>query len=430
MASAAKQGKSRYSGDGGPPPQRVLNLGAVWIPSYPDKFTLPTSPPIKTIRRMPSTSQAVTIVKPHELEVREYEIPPLRAGELLMRIEMSGICGTDKHTYRGETTQYGGTANEQTSPFPLIPGHENVGIVEAVTDGKVDFYGQPIRAGDRITMCPDVVCGTCYNCRHIYGYSWCENWQGYGNSYRATEHPLRGGWSEYMIVIPEAFVYKVPSGLAPELAVYTELMACAFALDKLKDFSSLPSEGFLTGSSVLIQGAGPLGIVHLIMARIQGAGNIIVLDENDYRLRLAKTFGADYTLNVNDTTAEERYDLVRGWTHGRGVDVAIECAGHPKAVPEALQLLRRGGMYLLEGVFVDMGNISMNPHLIVSKGLRLIGLSNHPFTAYGPSLELMLRFQESLPLDQFVTHRFPLDKAQTAIDTALGLDCLKVVFTP
>ena len=379
---------------------------------------------------MPETAKAVTIVEPGKMELREYQVPPLPEGGLLMKVEMSGICGTDKHTFRGETTQYGGTVNEQTSPFPLIPGHENVGIVVEASAGKTDFYGQPIREGDRITMCPDVVCGECYQCRHIFGYTWCEHWRGYGNSFRADLQPLMGGWSEYMLIIPEAFVYKVPEGLGPEIAVFTELMACAFALDKARDFSNLASEGFLTGGSVLIQGAGPLGMAHLIMARMTGAGTVIVLDKSDYRLDLARSFGADHVLNVGQTSDQQLVELVHQWTHGHGVDVAIECVGYPEAVPQALPLIRRGGMYLLEGVFVDMGEIMFNPHLIVSKGLRLIGLSNHPFTAYRPSMEMMLRYLDRMPLDQYVSHRYPLDKAQEAMDTALGLECMKVVFEP
>ena len=218
---------------------------------------------------MPRRVRAVTMLAPGCLALREFEWPQLAPGEAIMRIELSGICGTDKHTYKGETTQYAGTASEQVSPFPLIPGHENVGII-AETRGAVDFYGQPLREGERVTMCPDVVCGKCHACRHIHGYSWCENWRGYGNSFRASEEPLLGGWAEYMHLIPEAYVYKVPTGLSPELAIMTELMACTCALDKAKEFSSLASEGFLSGASTLIQGAGPLGICHLIKARVMG----------------------------------------------------------------------------------------------------------------------------------------------------------------
>jgi L-iditol 2-dehydrogenase len=380
---------------------------------------------------MPERARAVTITEPWKLEVREYDIPPIPEGGLLMKIEMSGICGTDKHTYRGETTQYGGTVSEQISPFPLIPGHENVGIVADVKPGVVDFYGEPLKLGDRITMCPDVICGKCYTCRHIFAYSWCQNWRGYGNSFRASEEPLMGGWADYMVIIPEAFVYKVPDGLPPEVAVYTEILACAYGLDKAKEFGSIASEGFITDDAVLIQGVGPLGLCHLMKARMMGAGVIIAFDKSDLRLQMAKDFGADYVVNVEKTSEEERRDLVHQWTRGRGVDLAVECVGYPEAVPEALHLIRRGGMYLMEGVFVDMGDIVMNPHLIVSKGLRIIGLSNHPITGYRPSMDLMLRYYEQMPFESFVTHRFSLDEAQQAIDTALDWNqCMKVVFEP
>ena len=379
---------------------------------------------------MSKTAKAVTIVKPGCIELREYPVPECPKNGLILNIEMCGICGTDKHTYRGETTQYAGTSSEQTSPFPMIPGHEIVGIVDQVFSGTSDFYGNKITEGDRITICPDIICNKCFYCKHIFGYTWCENWKGYGNSFNANENPLMGGWSEKMVVIPETFVYKVPFGLEPELAVYTELMSCAFAFDKLKDFSNLASEGFLTGSSVLIQGAGPLGIVHLIMARIIGAGTIIVLDKSNYRLNAAKTFGADITINIDSFTKEEISEQIFSKTFGRGVDVAVECVGLPEALPQALDWIRRGGLYLMEGVFTDMGEIQFNPHLVVSKSLRIIGLSNHPITSYQPSMDLMLRNRDNLPLNKFVIHKFPLENFNDAINTALDGDCIKVVFEP
>lgn len=375
------------------------------------------------------TVRAVTMLGPGQLALREYDWPRLREGEALMRIELSGICGTDKHTYKGETTTYAGTAIEQVSPFPIIPGHENVGVI-VESRNAVDFYGQPLRAGERVTMCPDVVCGRCHACRHIYGYSWCESWRGYGNTFRASEEPLRGGWAEYMLLIPEAFVYKVPAELTPELAVMTELMACTFALDKAKEFSTIASEGFISEASVFIQGAGPLGICHLIKARMMDAGRIIVSDTSEYRLALARRFGADYTLNIAQLSADERAAVIRSYTDGRGVDLAIECAGQPDALPDGIAALRRGGMYLIEGCFVDMGDISLNPHHIVSKALRLIGLSNHPYTGYGASMQLLLRAREQLPLTDFISHRFPLAEAERAMSAALSPDSLKVAFAP
>ena len=124
---------------------------------------------------MSITAKAVTILEPGRIALREYTVPECTEGGLIMKVEMCGIFGTDKHNYLGETTQYGGTVNEQTSPFPLIPGHAVVGIVDRVSPGMKDFYGRQIKDGDRITICPDIVCGRCYNCRHNFGYNWCQN---------------------------------------------------------------------------------------------------------------------------------------------------------------------------------------------------------------------------------------------------------------
>jgi threonine dehydrogenase-like Zn-dependent dehydrogenase len=379
---------------------------------------------------MPTHAKALTITAPYQIALLEYTVPDLPKGGMLIKMELSGICGTDKHTYKGETRQYAGTSVEKQTPYPLIPGHENVGIIADIRKGVKDFYGEPLSVGDRITMCPDIVCGKCYGCRHIFAYPWCERLRGYGNAFKADEEPLMGGWGEYMLIIPEAFVYKVPEGLRPELAVYTELMACTYIWDKAKEFSSLASEGFLSGDTLLIQGMGPLGIANLIKARMMGAGQIIVTDVSDYRLEQALLFGADKTLNVAKTSKEERLELVRQWTKGRGVDVALECVGRPEVVAEGINMVRRGGMYLLQGLFVDMGEVPLNPHLLVSKSIRMIGLSNHPITGYGPSMELMLRYQDKMPLDKFVSHKFPLEKAKEALETAMGPNSMKVVFEP
>lgn len=388
----------------------------------------PTFPSFMPAER-PDFVRAVTMLGPGELALREYPWPKLDCGEAIMQIELSGICGTDKHTYRGETTQYAGTLSEQSSPFPLIPGHENVGII-VETNQAVDFYGKPLQVGDRVTMCPDLVCGKCPACRHIHGYSWCEHWRGYGNSFRATEEALLGGWAEYMRLLPETFVYRVPDEMPPELAVMTELMACTYALDKAKEFSTLANEGFVSGASVLIQGAGPLGICHVIKARIMGAGLILVSDKSEERLAMARRFGADATLNITQHSPEEHSDFILANTAGRGVDLAVECTGEPAAIHDGVAALRRGGMYLLEGLFVDKGSIPFNFHHVVSKSIRIIGLSNHPFTAYEKSMELLLRNRERFPFAEFISHRFALEQAELAMETALSEKSMKVVFEP
>jgi threonine dehydrogenase-like Zn-dependent dehydrogenase len=379
--------------------------------------------------------RAAVMVRPGKIEIQQFPFPQLESGALLLKVEMCGICGTDKHTWRGETKQYAQTEAEADTPFPIIPGHEVIGVVAELNDRirpRLDFDGEPLRVGDRIALCPDVVCGECYNCRHTFAFPWCENLRGYGNSFTSAEPPhLFGGWAEYMYILPNAFVYKVPEELPLRIAVMVELMAVSYNLDKTKEFFTLSGEGFATGSTVVIQGIGPMGICHAIKARLMGAGDIVATDVSDYRLALAKEFGVDYTLNVARTTTQERIEFVRALTRGRGADIVVECAGVPHVVPEGLEMLRRGGIYLEAGNFVDTGDVLLSPHRhFCAKNVRLIGMTNHPFIGYTPSMKLMQKYAHLFPFEKFVTHQYPLHQAEQALLKSIELDCMKVVIVP
>lgn len=379
--------------------------------------------------------KAAVLEAPGEIRVQEFPYPHLRGQDMILRVEMAGICGTDKHTYQGATLQYASSAAEVRTPFPIIQGHENVGIVAEIhpdASARMDFYGKPLRVGDRVVMCPDVICGRCWYCRHIAGYPLCENLRSYGNSYSCAEPPhLFGGFAEHLYLGPEVFVYRVPDDLPPEIAVMTELMAVTASLDKAREFSSLGGEGFQSGDTVVVQGTGPLGIVHIIKARILGAGEIIAIDRSPFRLQLAQRFGADTVLDLSHTTLAERVEAVRRATGGRGADVVIECAGEPEAFLEGIELTRMGGMYLVAGVFSERGSVSLSPHRhVLAKHLRIIGIRNHPSTGYGPAMELMRRWQDRFPWREFVTHRFPVADAPAAMRRSFDLDSMKVVIGP
>jgi threonine dehydrogenase-like Zn-dependent dehydrogenase len=384
---------------------------------------------------MSRTSRAAVMTGPGKIEVREYPLPELVPGSMLMKMELSGICGTDKHTYKGETTQAAGTLTETNVPFPIIPGHENVGIVAEITREartKLEFDGQTLKEGDRVTMAPDVICGTCWSCRNIHAYPWCENNWCYGTTRSCAEAPhLFGGWSDYMYIAPEVFVYKVPEGLSPEAAVLTELMACSFNLDKAKEFSSLASEGFVSGDTVVIQGVGPLGFVHLIKSQLLGAGRVIAIDRSQYRLDMAKRFGADVTFNAQHTTSEERIEEVKALTGGRGADLVVECIGRPEPVVEGLEMLRQGGMYIETGNFVETGTVQLSVHRhLCAKNVRLIGITNHPSTGYRPSLMQMQKYGHIYPFEQVVTHRYSLGQAADALNVSMSDNCMKVCIAP
>lgn len=379
--------------------------------------------------------RAAVLTGPGRYELQRFDRPDLPDGSLLMEIEMSGICGTDKHTYLGETKQYAGTPAETDTPFPIIQGHENVGIVSEITPlaaSSLEFYGKPLAVGDRITMCPDIVCGHCYECTHVMGYVWCENSDCYGNSYSSADWPhLMGGWAEQMYIRPDTFVYKVPSGMSPRVAVLAELMACTASLDKLKEFSSMSYEGFNSGNTVVVIGTGPLGLLHIAKADMMGAGQIIATDLSETRLAFAKKMGADITINVSTTTPEERIALVHALTRGRGADVVLHMANRPASFIEGIEMLKRGGMMLEMGVFADTGDVPINVHRhVCSKNIRLIGLTNHPSTGYGPALTLMERYADRYPLEEMVSHEFALEDVDAAMHTSMSPESLKVVMTP
>lgn len=376
--------------------------------------------------------RAAVMVAPGRLEVREFPFPELEEGAALMQVELCGICGTDKHTWRGETAQYAGTAAASVTPFPIIPGHEVVGVLTEINDRRrprLDFNGERLRPGNRVVLCPDVICGECYACRHTFAFPWCEHLQGYGNSLSAAVPPhLFGGWAEYLYVLPNAFLYQVPEDLPSRVAVMAELMAVSYNLDKVKELFTMAGEGFATGDAVVVQGAGPMGICHVVKARVMGAGPIIVTDLSAFRLELARRFGADHTLDVSRTTTEERLARVQEWTSDRGADVVVECAGVAQAVPEGLEMVRKGGVYVEAGNFVDTGEVALNPHRhFCSRNIRLLGMTNHPFTGYTPSLELMRRHADRFPFERFVTDQYPVARAEEALRRAMEPDCLKVV---
>jgi threonine dehydrogenase-like Zn-dependent dehydrogenase len=384
---------------------------------------------------MGQTVRAAVMVQPGKIEIQEFPFPELADGAVLLKIEMCGICGTDKHTWRGEMRQYAGTSFESVTPFPIIPGHEIIGTIADINDRlspRLDFNGERLKPGDRVTLCPDVVCGTCYGCRHTFAFPRCENLRGYGNAFTSTQPPhLFGGWAEYMYVLPNAFLYKVPDSLPTRVAVMVELMAVAYNLDKAKEFYHLSGEGFAAGDTIVIQGVGPMGLCHVVKARMLGAGDIIVTDVSNYRLSLAKEFGADVTISVNRTTVSERVQMIHDLTGGRGADVVAECVGLAQVVPEGLDMLRTGGTYIEAGNFVDTGEVLLSPHRhLCAKNVRLIGITNHPFTGYTPSMKLIEKYRHIFPFERFVTHEYPLAQTEEALLMSMEPDCMKVAIVP
>lgn len=373
------------------------------------------------------TVLAATLAEPGRYELREYPLPVPGPGCVLVKMEMSGICGTDKHTYQGFVTQYG----DRKLEFPIIQGHENVGTIAAIGGDGVysDFEGIRLRPGDRVVVGANVSCGQCYYCRHDFPYYCCEKTTDYGNNLSAKNPPhLFGGWSQYIYIVPGSFLVKVPDDLPSEVAVLTEIFAVSVGLDRAKQLSAFPNESFRFDDTVVVLGVGPLGMCFLMKARMLGAGTIIAVDLSDYRLSFARELGADYILNAANIAKTDRLDFIRSLTGGRGADMVIECAGVPQAVPEALEMLRVSGLLIEAGNFSDLGEVPISPHRhLCAKNVRILAVGGEEPAAYGPSMRQMARYMKQYPLRKFVSHRYGLNSVEAAMQKAMAADSMKVV---
>ena len=375
--------------------------------------------------------KAAVTLRPRCIEVHDFPMPEPAPGAVLMQVRYSGICGTDKHTFRGESKQYAGTPHERDLTYPLICGHENVGCVAALGGVVRDSEGQPLKVGDRIVPAANVPCGTCHFCRNGSPYYFCERLEDYGNSLHCAPAPhLFGGWSEYMYLLPGTPIFRVPDDLPDEVAVLTEIMAVTHGVEKALAVLGM-SGGDRFGGSVAVLGAGPLGLCHLIKAKLLGAGTIIATDRFASRLRAAESFGASSTMVTEDTESAERIARVRELTGGRGPDIVLSCSGVPDTFVEALRMVRMGGVVVEAGTFVDMGPVSINPNSdICAKNVTVMGIGGETATSYGPAMRLMAANLKHLPLEKFVSHRFGLGRAQEAVELAQTGDAVKVVMAP
>lgn len=383
----------------------------------------------------PKTVNAAVMVAPGKMEYRQLPYPdPLEPGAVVVKMEMSGICGTDKHAYKGEVTLYGGTETEQDMVFPSVHGHENSGIVVEMNGkgSEIEYSGKELEVGDRVTNCPNVICGECWYCRSVHGYPYCANHQGIGMTYYADRYPyIVGGWSEYMYLPPKAWVYKVPEYLPVEYACLSELFVVSALLDRGKEYAAYGGKGFHFGDTVVVQGAGPIGMMMLAKARMLGAGKVIALDGFSKKLELAKEFGADLGINIAGLSDADLVQAIRDETEGHGADVVVETVGRPEVMKVGLEMLRRGGTYLETGNFADTGNVTLNVHRhIAAKNVLIYGNTNHPHDGYYAAFDMMWRHRKDFPFEKLITHRFKLEQAQQAVETSFGEDALKVVFAP
>ena len=339
-------------------------------------------------------------------EIREYPVPDPAPDGLVVRVTSAGICGSDLHVWRGDIR-----IAMLAGPGARILGHEMTGKVAKLgANVRTDSQGQPLKEGDRIVYPYFTPCRRCYQC--LRGeFAACP--VKYPPMPIADNPPhFFGAYAEYYYMRDAAFIFKVPDELPDEMVtpVNCALSEVIFALQK---------SGLRMGDTIVIQGAGGLGVNATAVARSMGAGTIIVIDGLPERLKLAKECGADVVIDITqDATPPDRIAKVMGMTGGRGADVVAEFVGRAEAIPEGLAMVRMGGTYLEVGNISIGKTVSIDPSMLVWSNKRIQAVVMYDPWILPVALDFLMRNKARFPLGQVVSHKYPLDKIDDAFRQA------------
>ncbi len=371
-------------------------------------MTNPSSPPSS-----PASSVAAVFDGPgRPFRVEQVPILALNTGEVLVRTSCCTICGSDLHTFQGR----------RPAPFPSILGHEAIGVIQEMKGGGLsDHNGHPLRPGDRITWSITASCGNCFFCRRGLTQK-CEFLFKYGHQEQNDAQGPAGGLSEFCVLRNGTAIFRIPEEI-PDLAACPANCATATVV------AAARYAGDVTEETVLVQGAGMLGITACALANVSNASTIIVIDPDPVRRSLARQFGATVVLDPA-AGADDISEQVRELTHGRGVDAAFEFSGAPESVELGLPLLRNGGRYVLAGAVFPSRSLSLNAETVVRRLIRIQGLHNYTAPDLAGALVFLARHGSSYKFEKLVSSGFPLSRTTEAFRYAGEEHPLRVAVMP
>ena len=360
--------------------------------------------------------------------IRTVPRPKVGPRAALIRIGACGVCGTDLHILKGHWPK--------PLPWPFTLGHELAGIVVEIGDElETDFMGKPIGVGSKLMLPPLMPCGHCDWCLHYpETANKCLTPVYYGRYLGFDKAPhLWGGWAEMVYVdfeeLPGTKIYKLPDEMPLRLGALTEpLTSCIRAFERAQR-----AGGFAWNATVVVQGTGPIGILALAAAREMGAGRVIAVGAPEVpRLELARRFGADATVDIDEVTAPaDRIAAVREIVGGYGADLVMDCSGHPSAGPEGIEFLRDGGTYVEMGQFTDAGSIETNWHRICTKDINVLG--SWAFTANDlpKGVDMLWRARDRFPwYDMQKLFEFSEEGIAAAVADAMAMRTVKSTIVP
>lgn len=362
---------------------------------------------------VPATSKVAMLTKLEHFDLKEYPIPELGDDDILVKVEASGICGTDAHEYKND-------------PFGLIPvvlGHEGTGeIVKMGKNVKIDSAGKSLNVGDKIVTCmifkddPDITMFD-LNKQNVGGADV------YGLLPDDDNH-LNGWFADYIIVRGGSTIFNV-SDLDLDSRILIEPAAVLIhAVERAK------TTGILRfNSRVVVQGCGPIGLLCIAVLRTMGIENIVAVDGVEQRLGFAKEMGASGTVNFKEhKDLKELTKAVEKEFGGHLADFAFQCTGSPIAHSNIYKFIRNGGGLCELGFFINGGDATINPHFdLCAKEITLVGSWVYTLRDYATTFDFLKRAKGiGLPLEKLITHKYPLDKINEAFETNIKMEGLKI----
>jgi len=349
------------------------------------------------------------------VELREFPEPQIESGGMLLRTLYSEVCGTDVHLWHGRLAGV---------PYPIIPGHVSVGIADKIRGEVVGTGGAPIREGDRVVFY-DVhrTCGRCYACAVSGTPTKCVKRKVYGITDSANDG-LFGGWSQAIYLEPGVVSAVLPEKVSPEdyIGGGCGLITAVHAVDRA---------AIRLADRVLVQGTGAVGLSIIALARLAGASTVVAIGAPRDRLALAARMGASITLDLERATAEERRLTILEATGGRGVDVAVEASGSPRAVEEGLRLVRDGGRYVIAGHYTNAGDSTINAHEHINrKHLEIRGCWGSEAGHFVRALTILEEHAHHVPWRDIAARIYPLAQVNDALADAEAMRLPKALVDP
>lgn len=291
--------------------------------------------------------KAGVFYKANDLRIEDIEKPVPKKGEVLIKVKACGICGTDVHIFSGDKGCF-------PTPAGTVLGHEFAGIVESVGCDVKD-----IKAGDRVCVDPNKLCNECYYCKSGIGH-FCENMIGIGTS-------VNGGFAEYCAV-PRSQVYKIADTTTYEMAAMTEPVACCVHGIDMCNISC--------GDTVAIIGGGMIGMIMLQLAKISGAGKLIMIEPVEAKRRTAERLGADLTIDPINENVKEVIES-KGITR---ISVVIECVGKTSTIAQAIEIAGKKSTVMMFGLTAPEDTLAIKPFEIFQKEVVLKASFINPYT--------------------------------------------------